>query len=67
MRVIEDSELSEQPDPCYVKGKRVEGGPQMFQLSLDGKQDHRCTVYGTTSFIPASPSMAVSVCIDKKR
>ena len=38
MKVIEDSELSEQPDPCYVKGKRVEGGPQMLPLSLDGKR-----------------------------
>ena len=44
MKVIEDSELSEQPDPCYVKGKRVEGGPQMLQLSLDGKR-----LYFTTS------------------
>ena len=28
---------------------------------------HRCTVYGTTSFIPASHSTAVSIFIDKKR
>ena len=65
MKVIEDSELSEQPDPCYVKGKRVEGGPQMLQL--DYTLHHRGTVYGTTSFIPASPSTAVSIFIDKKR
>ena len=45
VKVIEDSELSQQPDPCYVKGKRVEGGPQMLQLSLDGKQ----RLYFTTS------------------
>ncbi|KAM7432446.1 Methanethiol oxidase [Porites harrisoni] len=53
VKVIEDSELSEQPDLCYVKGKRVEGGPQMLQL--DYTLHHRGTVYGTTSFIPASP------------
>ena len=44
VKVIEDSELSEQPKPSYVKGKRVEGGPQMIQLSLDGKR-----IYVTTS------------------
>jgi len=26
------------PDPVFVKGKRVWGGPQMLQLSLDGKR-----------------------------
>lgn len=44
VKVIEDSELSGQPEPCYVKGKRVQGGPQMIQLSLDGKR-----LYVTTS------------------
>ena len=44
MKVIEDSELSEQPDPFYVKGKRVEGGPQMLHLTLNGKR-----LYFTTS------------------
>lgn len=44
VKVVEDSELSEQPEPCYVKGKRVEGGPQMIQVSLDGKR-----LYVTTS------------------
>ena len=44
MKVIEDSELSGQPEQCYVKGKRVQGGPQMIQLSLDGKR-----LYVTTS------------------
>ncbi|XP_068711442.1 methanethiol oxidase-like [Montipora foliosa] len=38
VKVTADSELEEQPEPCYVKGKRVEGGPQMIQLSLDGKR-----------------------------
>ena len=44
MKVTEDKELSEQPDPVYFNGKRVEGGPQMLQLSLDGKR-----LYVTTS------------------
>ena len=44
VKVTEDSELKEQPDPVFVKGKRLEGGPQMIQLSLDGKR-----LYVTTS------------------
>lgn len=44
VKVVQDSELSGQPAACYVKGKRVEGGPQMIQLSLDGKR-----LYVTTS------------------
>lgn len=44
VKVVQDSELSGQPAPCHVKGKRVEGGPQMIQLSLDGKR-----LYVTTS------------------
>ncbi|VDO99190.1 unnamed protein product [Heligmosomoides polygyrus] len=39
-----DEELEEPPAVRYVKGKRVEGGPQMLQLSLDGKR-----LYVTTS------------------
>ena len=46
--VTEDSELSEQPDPLVVKGKTVHGGPQMIQLSLDGKR-----LYVTTSLYSA--------------
>lgn len=42
--VTEDKELTEQPEPLFVKGKRVHGGPQMLQLSLDGKR-----LYVTTS------------------
>ena len=42
--VTEDKELSKQPEPLFVKGKRVHGGPQMIQLSLDGKR-----LYVTTS------------------
>ena len=34
----------EQPDPLFIRGKRAEGGPQMIQLSLDGKR-----LYVTTS------------------
>ena len=44
VKVTEDSELEGQPAPCYVKGSRVEGGPQMIQLSLDGRR-----LYVTTS------------------
>ena len=34
----------EQPEPLYLNGKRMTGGPQMLQLSLDGKR-----LYVTTS------------------
>ena len=44
VEVTEDLERTEQPDPVYLGGKRVEGGPQMLQLSLDGKR-----LYCTTS------------------
>ena len=48
VKVTEDKELSEQPDPLFIKGKRVHGGPQMLQLSLDGKR-----LYVTTSLYSA--------------
>lgn len=38
VKVIEDKELKAQPDPVFVKGRKLEGGPQMLQLSLDGKR-----------------------------
>uniref|UniRef100_A0A2M4ADU0 Putative selenium-binding protein 1 n=1 Tax=Anopheles triannulatus TaxID=58253 RepID=A0A2M4ADU0_9DIPT len=38
VRVLKDAELSEQPAPRFVKNRRLEGGPQMLQLSLDGKR-----------------------------
>lgn len=38
VRVLEDPELSEQPKPVIIKGKRFYGSPQMLQLSLDGKR-----------------------------
>ncbi|KAL3077923.1 hypothetical protein niasHS_013452 [Heterodera schachtii] len=38
VEVLEDKELKAQPDPLIVKGRRVEGGPQMMQLSLDGRR-----------------------------
>ncbi|CAL8078988.1 unnamed protein product [Orchesella dallaii] len=38
VEVIKDPELTEQPEPLFVKGVKVEGGPQMLQLSLDGKR-----------------------------
>ncbi|XP_010008234.1 PREDICTED: selenium-binding protein 1-A-like [Nestor notabilis] len=36
--VVEDKELQCQPEPFVIQGKRVRGGPQMLQLSLDGKR-----------------------------
>lgn len=30
--------LKEQPEPVYIKGRRLYGSPQMLQLSLDGKR-----------------------------
>lgn len=36
--------FKERPAARYVKGQRIEGGPQMLQLSLDGKR-----LYVTTS------------------
>lgn len=38
----------EQPEPVVLNDKRVEGGPQMIQLSLDGKR-----LYVTTSLFAA--------------
>ncbi|XP_043464022.1 methanethiol oxidase [Leptopilina heterotoma] len=38
VRVLEDKELKKQPDPVYIKGRRVYGSPQMLQLSLDGRR-----------------------------
>ncbi|NXC22594.1 SBP1 oxidase, partial [Corythaeola cristata] len=46
--VCRDEELQGQPDPFFIKGKRVPGGPQMIQLSLDGKR-----LYVTTSLYSA--------------
>ncbi|NXV98184.1 SBP1 oxidase, partial [Calonectris borealis] len=46
--VCRDEELQSQPDPFFIKGKRVSGGPQMIQLSLDGKR-----LYVTTSLYSA--------------
>lgn len=36
--IVEDKELDYVPKPRVVNGRRLEGGPQMFQLSLDGKR-----------------------------
>ncbi|XP_061941139.1 methanethiol oxidase isoform X1 [Apis cerana] len=44
IRIIEDNELTEQPAPIYIKGRRLYGSPQMLQLSLDGTR-----LYVTTS------------------
>ncbi|XP_067951504.1 methanethiol oxidase-like isoform X1 [Watersipora subatra] len=32
------NDLEPQPNPVYVKGRKLYGGPQMVQLSLDGKR-----------------------------
>ena len=42
IRVLEDPEP--QPPPRFLQGRRVPGGPQMLQLSLDGRR-----LYVTTS------------------
>ncbi|XP_017798648.1 PREDICTED: selenium-binding protein 1-A isoform X2 [Habropoda laboriosa] len=44
VRVIRDEELTSQPSPVYVKGRRLDGSAQMLQLSLDGTR-----LYVTTS------------------
>ncbi|CAG0891653.1 unnamed protein product [Cyprideis torosa] len=44
VKIIEDSELESPPPAKYIKGKKIIGGPQMLQLSLDGKR-----LYATTS------------------
>ncbi|XP_073465261.1 methanethiol oxidase-like [Aquarana catesbeiana] len=44
VKVLEDQELKCQPDPVFIKGRKIPGGPQMIQLSLDGKR-----LYVTTS------------------
>lgn len=38
IKVVEDKELKERPKPVYIKGRKLVGGPQMLQLSLDGKR-----------------------------
>ncbi|XP_058463172.1 methanethiol oxidase [Malaya genurostris] len=38
VKVVEDKELTYQPDPVFIKNRRLLGGPQMLQLSLDGKR-----------------------------
>uniref|UniRef100_A0A8C3ART5 Methanethiol oxidase n=1 Tax=Cyclopterus lumpus TaxID=8103 RepID=A0A8C3ART5_CYCLU len=44
VRVLEDPENQPQPRPRIIQGRRVPGGPQMLQLSLDGRR-----LYVTTS------------------
>eukprot|EP00118_Oscarella_pearsei_P019001 m.198834 g.198834 ORF g.198834 m.198834 type:complete len:475 (+) comp39563_c2_seq1:155-1579(+) len=44
VKVTSDQELDKPPEPVTVKGKRIQGGPQMIQMSLDGKR-----LYVTTS------------------
>ncbi|KAJ1080760.1 hypothetical protein NDU88_000952 [Pleurodeles waltl] len=44
--VVHDEELKCQPEPLILKGKKIQGGPQMIQLSFDGKR-----LYCTTSLL----------------
>lgn len=44
VEIIEDNELESKPKRISLQGKSVRGGPQMLQLSLDGKR-----LYVTTS------------------
>ena len=44
VKVLEDKEMNVQPQARYIKGKRIYGGPQMLQLSLEGTR-----LYLTTS------------------
>nr|XP_041577117.1 methanethiol oxidase isoform X3 [Taeniopygia guttata] len=46
--VLEDQELQDQPEPCVIQGKQIPGGPQMLQLSLDGRR-----LYVSTSLFSA--------------
>jgi selenium-binding protein 1 len=38
VKVTQDLELKEQPEPLKINGKQYPGSPQMIQLSLDGKR-----------------------------
>lgn len=44
VKVLQDSELTEQPEEAFIMGKKILTSPQMLQLSLDGKR-----LYLTTS------------------
>lgn len=37
-KIIKDEELDYEPTPVFMRGKRLEGAPQMLQLSLDGRR-----------------------------
>lgn len=38
VRIVKDLELDYEPKPVHINGRRLEGAPQMLQLSLDGKR-----------------------------
>lgn len=38
VEIIQDRELKFAPRPVFLRGKRLEGAPQMLQLSLDGSR-----------------------------
>lgn len=61
VKTIDD--LEPQPNPVYVKGRKLYGGPQMIQLSLDGKR-----MYITDSLVSPwdrqfYPDMVKYVCL----
>lgn len=49
--------FQERPAPTYVKGKRIEGGAQMLQLSLDGKRLYVNTSLYSTWDLQMQPNM----------
>ncbi|NXA67710.1 SBP1 oxidase, partial [Mohoua ochrocephala] len=48
VRLREDEERQSQPEPFVIQGRTVAGGPQMLQLSLDGRR-----LYVSTSLFSA--------------
>lgn len=57
-QVTEDSELQSQPEPLVLDEKRVAGGPQMLQLSLDGKRLYVTTSLFSTWDVQFYPDLA---------
>ncbi|KAM8921541.1 methanethiol oxidase [Pelodytes ibericus] len=46
--LLKDEENQSQPNPLVIKGRKMTGGPQMIQLSLDGKRMYVSTsLYST--------------------
>uniref|UniRef100_A0A8C5R2X4 Methanethiol oxidase n=2 Tax=Leptobrachium leishanense TaxID=445787 RepID=A0A8C5R2X4_9ANUR len=58
VKVLEDQELTSQPEPVTIKGRLVPGGPQMIQLSLDGKRMYVSTSLYSIWDVQFYPDMA---------